>query len=75
MDRPSTYRLRIRGRLDPAWAAWFDAVELTVGADGDTTLIAHVADQAALHGLLGRVRDLGLTLVSVATIDLKGRES
>ncbi len=59
------YEIRLAGHLDARWAAWFDG--LTVGQEGDgTTLISGpVADQAALHGLLQRVRDLGLPLVSV----------
>ena len=59
------YEIRLTGHLDARWAAWFDG--LTVGQQGDgTTLISGpIADQAALHGLLQRVRDLGLPLVSV----------
>jgi hypothetical protein len=66
-DRPGAgrYEIRLTGHLDARWAAWFDG--LTVGQQGDgTTLISGpIADQAALHGLLQRVRDLGLPLVSV----------
>jgi hypothetical protein len=66
-DRPGAgrYEIRLKGHLDARWAAWFDG--LTVGHEGDgTTLISgRIADQAALHGLLQRVRDLGLPLVSV----------
>ena len=66
-DRPGAgrYEIRLTGHLDAHWAAWFDG--LTVGHEGDgTTLISGpIADQAALHGLLQRVRDLGLPLVSV----------
>ena len=66
-DRPEAgrYEIRLAGHLDARWAAWFDG--LTVGQQGDgTTLISGpIADQAALHGLLQRVRDLGLPLVSV----------
>ena len=66
-DRPEAgrYEIRLTGHLDARWAAWFDG--LTVGQEGDgTTLISgRIADQAALHGLLQRVRDLGLPLVSV----------
>jgi hypothetical protein len=56
------YRIRVRGHLD---AAWFDGLTVTHEADGDTTLTGPVVDQAALYGLIGRARDLGLTLVSV----------
>lgn len=62
--RPSTYEIRISGRLDPRWEEWFDG--LTITADnGDTLITGQVVDQAALHGLLRRVRDLGLPLVSL----------
>jgi hypothetical protein len=63
------YEIRLSGHLDGRWAAWFDG--LTVGHHGDgTTIIAGpIADQAALHGLLQRVRDLGLPLVSVTRIE------
>ena len=60
------YRIRVRGILDSGrWAAWFDNFALTPEANGDTTLTGEVTDQAALHGLINRVRDLGLTLVAV----------
>ena len=66
-DHPEAgrYEIRLAGHLDARWAAWFDG--LTVGQQGDgTTLISGpIVDQAALHGLLQRVRDLGLPLVSV----------
>jgi hypothetical protein len=66
-DEPATptYSVRVRGYLDPRWAAWFDGLAITHEPDGDTTLAGPVADQAALYGLLSRARDLGLTLVSV----------
>ena len=59
------YRIRIRGHLDPSWSAWFGDLEITQAADGTTTLTGPVVDQAALYGLLGRLRDLGATLLSV----------
>jgi hypothetical protein len=62
--RPSTYEIRITGRLDPRWEEWFDGLTITVD-NGDTLISGRVVDQAALHGLLRRVRDLGLPLVSV----------
>jgi hypothetical protein len=65
---PPSYQIRIVGRLDASWAGWFDG--LTIALDGgDTLLTGPVVDRAALHGLLRRVRDLGLTLVSVTTLD------
>jgi hypothetical protein len=59
------YEIRIEGHLDTRWAAWFDGLALTHETDGTTVLHGPVVDQAALHGLLQRVRDLGLPLVSV----------
>ncbi|MFQ4147633.1 hypothetical protein AAGW05_02880 [Arthrobacter sp. LAPM80] len=60
---PTAYRLRVLGHLDASWSSWFDGMELTLENDGTTTLTGPVPDQAALHGLLGKVRDLGLTLI------------
>jgi hypothetical protein len=62
---PADYELRLSGHLDPRWETWFEGLTLTREPDGTTTLRGEVVDQAALHGLLGRVRDLGLTLLSV----------
>lgn len=63
---PGAYEIRIQGHLEARWAAWFDGLTLTTEADGTTLVSGPVADQAALHGLLQRVRDTGLPLVSVA---------
>lgn len=62
---PGRYEIRLRGHLDSRWAAWFDGLTLTHSSDGTTIISGPVADQAALHGLLQKVRDLGLPLVSV----------
>jgi len=62
---PFGYTLRVAGRLDPRWVAWFDGFTVTAEADGTTTLRGPVADQAQLHGLLAKIRDLGVALVSV----------
>lgn len=59
------YEIRLEGRIDPRWAAWFDGMTVSTHADGTTVLHGQVADQAALHGLLQRLRDLGLPLLSV----------
>jgi hypothetical protein len=68
-DRATTYAIQVQGRLDASWSAWFDDLAVTVGLDGDgrpvTTLTGPVADQAALHGLLARIRDLHLPIVLV----------
>jgi hypothetical protein len=62
---PGLYEIRVRGHLESRWAAWFDGMTLTQEIDGTTNIRGQVADQAALHGLLSKVRDLGLPLVSV----------
>jgi len=67
---PAGYRLRVDGHLDDHWSAWFGDLTLTHHSDGTTSLSGAVADQAALHGLLMKVRDLGVILISVEVIDL-----
>ena len=62
------YEIRLKGHLDARWAAWFDGLALTNETDGTTTIRGPVVDQAALHGLLQKIRDLGLPLVSVTQI-------
>ncbi|MGO4186443.1 hypothetical protein [Pseudarthrobacter sp. TAF60_1] len=66
---PTRYDIRIGGHLDQHWSAWFDDLVVTPEADGTTTLSGPVADQAALHGVLTKVRDLGLVLISVEAVD------
>jgi hypothetical protein len=69
-DRESgRYEIRLTGHLDAHWAAWFDGLTVGRDVDGTTVISGLVADQAALHGLLQRVRDLGLPLVSVTRTD------
>lgn len=62
------YEIRLQGRLEQRWAAWFDGMTLTVHNDGSTTLFGPVADQAALHGVLQRLRDLSVPLISVTQV-------
>ena len=64
-DQPMIYHIRLAGQLGPAWADWFDGLSITLEDSGETLLAGPVADQAALHGLLKRVRDLGMPLISV----------
>ena len=63
------YAIRVKGHLDSRWAAWFDGLTLTHSSDGTTIIHGPVADQAALHGLLQKIRDLGLPLISVNHVD------
>jgi hypothetical protein len=63
---PRRYEIRVKGRLETRWAAWFDGLTLTHGSDGTTTIGGPVPDQAALYGLLQKTRDLGLVLISVS---------
>jgi hypothetical protein len=63
------YEIRLQGHLEARWAAWFDGLALTSSSDGTTTIHGPVVDQAALHGLLQKVRDLGLPLVSLTRVD------
>ena len=68
-DRESDrYEIRIKGHLDPRWAAWFEGMSLTSESDGTTNIHGPVVDQAALHGLLQKLRDVGLPLVSVIQV-------
>ena len=70
-DRPESgrYEIRITGHLDAHWAAWFDGLTVSHESDGTTVISGLVTDQSALHGLLQRVRDLGLPLVSVIRVE------
>lgn len=70
---PTGYRLRVAGRLDHHWSPWFGDLAMTHEGDGTTSLAGLVADQAALHGLLTKIRDLGLILLSVQVVDLPDR--
>ena len=63
------YEIRLKGHLNSRWAAWFDGLDLTNENDGRTIIHGLVADQAALHGLLQKVRDVGLPLVSVTQVE------
>ena len=66
--RPTAYRIRIKGHLGPQWTDWFEGLAIRLDESGDTLLTGPVVDQAALHGLLRKVRDLGMPLVSVRPI-------
>ena len=66
-QQPDRYEIRVKGHLADRWAAWFDGMTLTRRADGTTVLDGPVADQSALHGLLRKVSDLGVPLVSLTS--------
>ena len=68
-DKPKVYEIRIKGQLGQEWADWFDGLTVTLEDDGSTLLTGSVVDQAALHGLLKKVRDLGAPLISVTQIE------
>ena len=68
-DQPVVYQIRIKGHLGPQWTEWFEGMTVTREENGDTLLTGPVVDQAALHGLLKKVRDLGLPLLSVIRVE------
>ena len=67
------YRIRIGGHLDPGWSTWFDGLTVTQADDGTTELAGPLTDEAALFGLLARLRDLGATLLLVERLTETGR--
>jgi len=68
-DRPMIYQIRIKGQLERRWIEWFGDVTITVEENGDTLLACTLVDQAALHGLLKKVRDLGMPLLSINCVE------
>lgn len=68
-NRPRVYQIRVQGHLGRLWAEWFEGLTIQLEADGSTLLTGLVVDQAALHGILKRIRDLGLPLLSVNFVD------
>jgi hypothetical protein len=79
IDKPTSnakvYEIRLKGHLDDRWAEWFGGLTIRLEEDGDTILSGPVADQAALHGLLKKVRDLGLPLLSVNLVQINRTNS
>ncbi len=75
LDQPATYRIRVQGRLDENWSDWLGGMAVAIESDNDgptiTTLTGAVPDQAALHGLLNRIRDLGLPLLELCCTSLE----
>ena len=68
-SQPVVYQIRLKGHLGSQWTDWFEGLTITLEDNGDTLLTGPVIDQAALHGLLKKVRDLGLPLVSVSPLE------
>jgi hypothetical protein len=68
LDQPMVYQLRIKGHLGPQWTDWFEGLTITLEENGDTLLTGQVVDQAALYGLLRKVRDLGMPLISAIRV-------
>jgi hypothetical protein len=69
-DPPTYYEIRVQGVLDSRWSAWFEGLRITSDQSGQTIIAGPLADQPALHGLLAKIRDLGLPLLSVRQIDI-----
>lgn len=69
--QPAVYEIRVKGHLGRQWADWFEGLSITLEDSGTTLLTGPVLDQAALHGLLKKVRDLGLPLLSVARVTVR----
>lgn len=67
--QPMVYQIKVKGHLSRQWADWFEGLTITLQEDGDTLITGPVVDQAALYGLLRKVRDVGLRLVSISPIE------
>jgi hypothetical protein len=73
--QPSVYRIRIKGHLGGEWQDWFEGLAITQEENGETVLTGPIVDQSALHGLLKRVRDLGMPLLAVNCLSEEGYDS
>ncbi len=73
-DEQGNYEISVQGVLDDKWSDWFDGFNITLQGDDETLLSGLVADQAALHGLLAKIRDLGLPLLYVKRVESKARK-
>ena len=71
----TVYQIRIKGHLDPRWSEWFDGLHITNEPNGEALLWGYIADQAALHGALAKVRDLNLQLISLTSVHTDQQES
>ncbi len=73
-DEPRRYAICVQGHLDQRWADWLKGLTLTNASDGTTVLAGLLADQAALHGVLNKLRDLGLPIISVQTLNAEAKK-
>ncbi len=74
LDQEGIYRIRVKGALDCKWSDWFDGFTIVQQANGETLMIGPVVDQPALHGLLNKIRDLGLPLLAVERLEDQGKQ-
>jgi hypothetical protein len=74
-DEPLIYQIRIKGHLDPHWSSWFEGLAITLEDNGETLLTGPLVDQAALHGLMRKVRDLGIPLLSIVCVKASQAET
>ena len=71
--KTNIYKIKIEGILDENWSDWFDGFSINHAGENETILVGAVCDQSALHGLLAKIRDLGLTLVSIESLQAEGK--
>ena len=74
LTRPARYRIRVQGHLGPQWADWFGGLTLSWQEPGQTVFVGQVVDQAALHGILNTIRDLGLPLLEVLRLESEAQD-
>jgi hypothetical protein len=67
-DKPAVYEIVVKGKLDPRWSRWFADLQIIPQPDGNTLVTGPIADQAALYGVISRMRDLGMVLISVQRV-------
>lgn len=74
-DQPMIYQIKLKGHLGSQWVHWFERLTITLEEDGNTLLTGVVVDQAALHGILKKIRDLGMPLLSVNSVGLGSQDT
>ena len=75
LSQPTVYQIRLKGHLSPQWTEWFEGLTITLEEDENTLLTGTVVDQAALHGLLKKVRDLGMPLLSINSVGFNPKDA